>query len=143
MTVARGSLDLAMALRAIGAEPAPRPAVEALFFHRTLARWLGLPEGVVDGVAEPVEWDYGWWRADLTRHPEDDADGRMVFAAHLASASHSPEETVRWWVKKDARGRIIEADWLTAPPRLLDDEPPTDAGPLDDGALVRLFADDD
>jgi len=143
MTVARGTLDLATALRAVGSEPAPPPPVEALFFHRTLARWLGLPEGVVDGVVDPVEWDYGWWRADLLRSPDDDADGRMVFCAHLASASDGPVETVRWWVKKDARGRIIEADWLTAPPRLLDDEPAATVGPLDDVALGRLFADDD
>lgn len=148
MTGSRGTLDLATTLRAVGSEPATRPALEALFFHRTLARWLGLPEGVIDGVSDPVQWDYGWWRADLVREAEHDVDGRLVYCAHLAPASDAAIETVRWWVKKDGRGRIVEADWLTAPPRLLDedddgDDAPVNARHLDDVDLQRLFADDE
>jgi hypothetical protein len=142
MNGTRGGLDLATTLRAVGAEPVARPPLEALFFHRTLARWLGLPEGTVDGVSDPVQWDYSWWRADLVREADRDFNGRLVFSAHLAAASDAPVETVRWWVLKDGRGRIVDADWLTAPPRLLDDETPP-LRHLDDVDLQRLFADDE
>jgi hypothetical protein len=142
MTGSRGDLDLAATLRAVGAAPSPPPVLEALFFHRTLARWLGLPEGVVDGVVDPVQWEYGWWRADLI-HEGDDTDGRAIFCAHLAKSGEATVETVRWWVKKDSRGRIVAADWLTAPPRLLDDDAPLPSGALDDIELRRLFSDDE
>lgn len=142
MTGTRGILDLATTLRAVGAEPVARPPLEALFFHRTLARWLGLAEGVIDGVSDPVQWDYGWWRADLVREADRDVDGRLVFCAWLTPASDAPVETVRWWVKKDDRGRIVDANWLTDPPRLLDDEPPAFRD-LDASDLQRLFADDE
>lgn len=142
MTGSRRDLDLATTLRAVGSAPSAPQALEALFFHRTLARWLGLPEGVVEGVVDPVQWDYGWWRADLIREG-DDADGRAVYCAHLATTGETPVETVRWWVKKDTRGRIVEADWLSAPPRLLDDDAPPASREFDDVELQQLFTDDE
>lgn len=141
MAQERGLLDLAATLRAVGTEaPAPAP-LEAVFFHRTLARWLGLAEGTVDGVTDPVEWDYGYWRADLVREQDLD-DERQAFAAVLAWSADQPEETVRWWVKKDARGRIVDAAWTSDPPRLLDDAPVYAPPHLDELALRRLFSDD-
>ena len=58
----KDSLDLAATLRAVGAEEERAADVDAGFFHRTLARWLGLPEGETQ-VKNPVRWDYGFWKA--------------------------------------------------------------------------------
>ena len=80
--------------------------------------------------------------ADLIREG-DDADGRAVYCAHLATTGEAPVETVRWWVKKDTRGRIVEADWLSAPPRLLDDDAPPASREFDDVELQQLFTDDE
>ena len=145
-------LDLANALRAVGQSVTPAPSVDAAFFHRTLARWLGLPEGKVDGVLSPVQWDYRYWRAELSREPARDAHGRQAFAAALSAKEDAPPEQVRWWVLKDARGRIVDAGWDSTPPRLVDDvdlDDP-DGAPIADRSLVldhatvaRLFGDDD
>lgn len=153
-------LDLANALRAVGQSVAPAPSIDAAFFHRTLARWLGLPEGKVDGVLSPVQWDYRYWRAELSREPARDVHGRQAFAAALSAQEDAPAEQVRWWVLKDARGRIVDAGWDSTPPRLVDNTdlgapgcgPVTDQarlssadGPelLDHATLARLFGDDD
>jgi hypothetical protein len=153
MSETRDRFDLATTLRAVGTEVVAAPELEASFFHRTLARWLGRPEGVVDGVKDPVTWDYPWWRADLVREDGDVVDGRVVYRAHLASGEGDVVETVRWWIQTDARGRIVEAAWLTPPPRLTDDDGhhgrPERRGaapvPLAVGEaeLRRLFVDDD
>jgi hypothetical protein len=140
-------LDLASTLRALGAPAAPTPTVDAAFFHRTLARWLGLPEGKIDGVLSPVQWDYRYWRADLAREPARDVDGRDGFAAALSAREDAPAEEVRWWVLKDARGRIIDAGWDSDPPRLIDDvdlpRPTIPPSPIDEATLARLYLDDD
>lgn len=144
--------DLAATLRAVGAEVDDNPVVDAGFFHRTLARWLGLPEGRSTARA-PVQWEYGFWKATFERLAKgagavddiDADDGRDVFAADLSRTRDGPIERVMWFVKKDARGRITEAGWLSAPPQLIDakdsvakDEAPT----LDDATLARLLDDD-
>ncbi|HEY1099720.1 MAG TPA: hypothetical protein VGF99_12375 [Myxococcota bacterium] len=150
MVADKDTLDLAATLRAIGVATEPEPALDAVFFHRTLARWLGLPEGRVVGVSAPVQWDYRYWKAELRREPERDASVGVVDAvawcALLSSTADGPVEVVRWWVKKDAAGRIADAGWSSAPPRLLDrsvpSSPPVPALP-DPATLARLFHDDD
>jgi len=147
--------DLAATLRAVGAQVDDNaPVVDAGFFHRTLARWLGLPEGRSSARA-PVQWEYGFWKATFEPQAKgagavNDAgdsadDGRDLFAADLSRTRDGPIERVMWFVKKDARGRITEAGWLSAPPQLIDapasgatDEAPT----LDDATLARLLDDD-
>jgi len=139
-------LDLAATLRAVGAVVEAAPVVDALFFHRTLARWLGLPEGKVDGVSAPVQWNYRYWKAELRREPErDGVDGAAAWCAELFSTADGPVEVVRWWVRKDERGRIAAAGWHGAPPRVLEQAPAPSLVPAlpDEATLARLFADDD
>jgi hypothetical protein len=152
MSETRDRFDLATTLRAVGAEAVAAPELEASFFHRTLARWLGRPEGIIDGVKDPVTWDYPWWRADLLREDGDVVDGRVVYRADLSMGEGDVVETVRWWIRTDARGRIVEAAWLTPPPRLTDDGHPggdehLEAAPMPlavgEAELRRLFVDDD
>jgi len=149
MPAENDSIDLAATLRAVGAVVEAAPVVDAMFFHRTLARWLGLPEGKVDGVNAPVQWNYRYWKAELRREPERDADagveGAAAWCAELFSTADGPVEVVRWWVKKDERGRIADAGWHSAPPRVLDQVPAPSLLPTvpDEATLARLFADDD
>lgn len=144
--------DLAAALRAVGSDDGAdaHDVVDAGFFHRTLARWLGLPEGQGPSRAKaPVRWEYGFWKATfepLTSSSES-PDGRATYAADLFRTREGPVERVSWFVKKDTRGRIVEAGWLSAPPRLLDDA--VDAAATDDvdvtlsqATLARLLDDD-
>ena len=134
------------ALRDVGSEPADDAVVDALFFHRTLARWLGLPEGRVDGVTAPVSWEYRFWKADLILERRDD-NGREHWAAELAVAIDGPVERVSWWIIKDRRGRIQEATWSSAPPKVEDLIPPSaplaDDVEIPDATIAQLFDRDD
>ena len=149
MVADKDSLDLTAALRAVGAVVEAVPVVDALFFHRTIARWLGLPEGRVDGAGAPVQWDYRYWKAELRREPERDAAagiGAAAWCAALSSTAEGPVEVVRWWVKKDDNGRIAAAGWHGAPPKILDRSPPPTAPsplPTDAATIARLFGEGD
>lgn len=134
-------LDLAATLRAVGAEDEAAAVVDAGFFHRTLARWLGLPEGQ-SPVSNPVRWEYGFWKATFEPQPND--GDKEVFAADLFRTRDGPVERVSWFVKKDARGRILEAGWLSEAPKLVDEAPVVeeDAPTLDDDTLARLLDDE-
>jgi hypothetical protein len=144
MAADKDHLDLAATLRAVGAVDVPAPVVDALFFHRTLARWLGLPEGKVDGVSQPVQWDYRYWKAELRREPEHDSDSALAWCAELFATVDDPVEVVRWWVVKDDRGRITDAGWHSEPPQVRGPAPTRTLPPTPDAeTLARLFSDDD
>ena len=142
------------ALRALGVEPV-RLDVDAGFFHRTLARWLGLPEGRVPGiaadaaVAAAVAWDYGLWKAELTRDDDDvrgeDLGGarrRERWSATLYRIADAVPERVAWTVDKDARGAIVASAWRTAAPRLVDAGDASDDDGVVDGETLARLADD-
>lgn len=144
--------ELADALRALGTEPV-RIDVSAGFFHRTLARWLGLPEGRVPGaVDDAVVWDHALWKAELVR--DDDGEGedvgggvrRQRWSATLYRVADAAPERVAWTVDKDARGAIVGSAWRTSAPRLVDDAASVvNVGAVDavDATLLaRLAADD-
>jgi len=142
------------ALRALGVEPI-RVDLDAGFFHRTLARWLGLPEGRVPGasnaaVVAAVAWDYGLWKAELIRDDEDargeDLGGgvrRERWSAILFHVADAAPERVARTVDKDARGAIVASTWRTAAPRLVDDDAHADdqRAAVDDATLARLVDD--
>lgn len=156
--VAVSDEGLAAALRALGVEPV-RVDVDAGFFHRTLARWLGLPEGRVPGAFDvdaridaAIAWDYGLWKAELARD-DDDARGEALaggltrerWSATLYRIADAAPERVAWSVDKDARGAIVASAWRTAAPRLVDEDDEGDdvivaAGHdvVDDATLARL-----
>lgn len=141
------------ALAAVGAA-AVDVDVDAGFFHRTLARWLGLPEGRIPGGGDVlVEWDYRFWKAELSADGLDEAAvlaggavRRERWSAVLYRLVDDVPLRVAWTVDKNARGGIVGSAWLTAPPRLVadraaradraDDRPPTDS--LDDATVARL-----
>lgn len=140
------TFDLQRALIGLAAPPAE--VVEAGFFHRTLARWLGLPEGRVPGRAAPdVSWSYSFWKAELTQTSAEEA-GKQRWEAHVFRGPTSTAERYAYWIELDERARIRRSGWLTAAPDLLRedtafgaDSPP---GPFDSGTLRRIFeADDD
>ena len=141
-------IDLTDTLRALGAaDDGGRVDVDAGFFHRTLARWLGLPEGDTS-VRDPVRWDYGYWKATFEPLGKHDDDGRERFAAELFRSKDGAPERVSWFVKKDARGRIVEAGWLGDAPRLVEDgdvggADSTDDVPALDATTVARLLDDD
>ncbi len=144
MAADKDHLDLAATLRAVGAVEAAAPVVDALFFHRTLARWLGLPEGKVDGVSQPVQWDYRYWKAELRREPEHDRNNAHAWCAELFATADDPVEVVRWWIVKDESGRITDAGWHSDPPQVRGPAPVRTPPPAPDAAtLARLFSDDD
>ena len=94
-------------------------------------------------MKNPVRWDYGFWKA--TFEPLTKDDDREVFAADLFRTRDGPVERVSWFVKKDARGRILEAGWLSEAPRLVEDvavDEESDAPTLDDDTLARLLDDE-
>ena len=146
---AGAAADLAGALVGLGAER-PAPDIDAGFFHRTLARWLGLPEGRAPMSDVPlVEWDYGFWKAELERDEDDAAgsDGELApgavrrerWSAMLFRVADEAPERVAWWVDKDERGAIVGSAWRTAAPSLLAARVDDDAGPLDDATMSRLL----
>lgn len=148
-------LDVAAALTGI---VPPKPAVEltAAFFHRTLARWLGLPEGRTPGrKMEAPLWDYDFWKAEIV--DEGAADGRRAFTARVYRKADGAPESHRYWLKVDDKGRIRSSGWLGEPPDLLGEAgehgeheiaraaPRTFAAApaLDPAALAMLFHDVD
>jgi hypothetical protein len=151
--------ELSGALRALGVEPV-RVDVGAAFFHRTIARWLGLPEGRVPGAAitavddDVLAWDYALWKAELAR--DDDSTGEAVghgvrrerWSATLYRVADAAPERVAWTVDKDARGAIVASAWRTAAPRLVDElvddvaaAPRAGADVVDAALLARLVDD--
>ncbi|MDP2339937.1 MAG: hypothetical protein Q8O67_03180 [Deltaproteobacteria bacterium] len=143
MATERDPLDLAAALRAVGAEAPAAVDVDAGFFHRTLARWLGLPEGRSIGVKDPVRWDYGgFWKATLEPIAKD--GDRETWGADLHRDRDGPVERVSWFVVKDTRGRILQAGWLSAAPRLVAAAADDDliAAPVLDAATVARLVDE-
>lgn len=138
---AHDPLDLAAALRAVGAVGVPVDVVDAGFFHRTLARWLGLPEGKTVGVKDPVCWDYScFWKATFEPLAQDDE--KETWGAELHRDRDGPVERVSWFVVKDTRGRIVRAGWLTGAPRLVDQPVVDVAAPVLDAATVARLMDD-
>ena len=126
-----GDIDVRATLAGL-APPATTVEVSAGFFHRTLARWLGLPEGKQPGrkKSAPPLWDYDFWKAEL--HADDDAgagpaSGNVTYCARLFRSAAGEPEVVRYWVKLDASGRIHGSGWLTQAPALLDDPSAGDA----------------
>jgi hypothetical protein len=137
-------LDVRAALA--GLAPPVDDDVSAGFFHRTLARWLGLPEGKQPGRkrAAPPLWDYDFWKAELVR--DADLDDKRHYTAHLFRTADGEPEVVRYWVKLDAAGRIKQSGWLSAAPVLLDAGSTTafkTQPGLDAGAIQRLFSRED
>ena len=123
------------------APPRADDEVSAGFFHRTLARWLGLPEGRQPGRKKtaPVLWDYDFWKAELH------ADGDGAYTAKLYRKPEGDPEVVRYWIKLDAGGRIRQSGWLTTAPVLVD-EGPRNFGPartVDDTQMAALYSTDD
>ena len=140
MAAQQDELDVKKALAGI-VPPEAALDVSAGFFHRTLARWLGLPEGRQPGRtrAAPPLWDYDFWKAEL----KNDADG--AWTAKLYRTERGQPEIVRYRVKLDAKGRIRASEWLTAPPNLVDDGASVfaRATPLDPAAMPLLFLDNE
>ena len=142
-TVRDQSLDLGRALAGIE-PPAERLEVSAGFFHRTLARWLGLPEGKQPGrkKAEAPLWTYDFWKAELVDEGDGSEGGRRNYTAKIFRVAGEPE-LHRYWVKLDAGGRIKSSGWLTAAPDLFDaPRAPPPSPVLADRDLARVFEDD-
>lgn len=131
-----GSLVLDEALAGIAP---PRDELEAGFFHRTLARWLGLPEG--RGQAEaPVLWSYDFWKAEIVELGA--AQGRVRYAAHVYRGASARAERYEYWLELDGARRIRRSGWLSQAPDLMREVdaflPPPPPGA---GELAALFAD--
>jgi len=144
-----GDLDLLGTLRDVGAGPAPAPSLSPVFFHRTLARWLGLPEGRgAHGTDAGTTWDFRVWRADFGRDPARDDGERLAYVAALREDADADIDLVaRWWVTKDAHGRIVDAGWEGEPPRLravlgIDGDDGATSS-ISEADVARLIADDD
>jgi len=116
------SVDLSDALAGI-VPPKPDIEISAGFFHRTLARWLDLPEGRSSGRQAAPVWDYDFWKAELIAEGGDAQ--RRIFVACIHRGPKAEVERYRYWVSTDAAGRIKKSGWLTAAPRLIEDTAPT------------------
>lgn len=145
------SLDLGNALAGIEA-PATEGETEAVeisagFFHRTLARWLGLPEGKQPARkkdAAPL-WDYDFWKAELVDDGFGD-DDKHRYSARIYRAATRPPELYRYWVRIDGSGRIRASGWMTSPPNLMHSASAfmsAEAISIDERDARRLFADED
>ena len=137
------STGLVDALRAIGESDAHDDLdIDAGFFHRTLARWLGLPEGRAPGQEQaPIVWDYAFWKAELVASGDDGE--RSIFEALVHRSADAAPEHYRYWVVLDARGRISHCGWLGPVPRLLDDTMGAFASrPVDEAAVAALYRDE-
>lgn len=141
-----GNLGLGAALAGIEPPNAAGVEITAGFFHRTLARWLGLPEGRQPSRkkdAAPL-WDYDFWKAELV----DDGfvNERHVYTAKVyrADSTQTPE-VYRYWVRVDSAGRIRASGWLTDAPDLVSSGSkfaPGDVEKIAARDLRRVFADD-
>lgn len=130
------TFNLEAALKGLAA-PATEP-VEAGFFHRTLARWLGLAEGRLPGArAADVSWSYSFWKAELVRLWAN--GGRQIWTAQVFRGPVGPAETYEYWIDLDARARIKRSGWLSSAPDLLADGGGFAPPPIDQGAVSRLF----
>ena len=129
--------DITKALIGVGAPHAD--VVEAGFFHRTLARWLGLPEGRMPGSrgAPDVSWSYSFWKAELVRTWAN--GGRQLWEAQVFRGPAAPAERYEYWIDLDERARIRRSGWLTSAPDLLREDVGFETQPVDQGALARLF----
>lgn len=117
----------------------PVDEVEAGFFHRTLARWLGLPEGQGEAPG-PVLWSYDFWKAEIV--PLGAAHGRHRFAAQVYRGAELRPERYEYWLELDAKRRIRRSGWESQAPDLTADAdtfapPPPPAG----ADLASLFHD--
>lgn len=142
-TVKDQSFDLARALAGI-APPLERVEISAGFFHRTLARWLGLPEGRQPGkrMATAPLWDYDFWKAELIDDGAD-ATGRHSYTAKVFRVLDSQPEPHRYWIKFDGAGRIRRSGWFSTAPDLLDAPRAAPPSPvITAGDLARIFRDD-
>lgn len=128
--------DLSFALRAVALDHHSLPAVEfdAAFFHRTLARWMGLSvEGMPRDDEGPV-WDYDFWKAELVEEtasppsplkpaPDPDAQTagarRHVYRVMVHRGEQSEPEHYRYWIEVDSTGELRTSGWLSEAPDLL------------------------
>ncbi len=131
---AAGGLEGAL----VGIAP-PDDELDAGFFHRTLARWLGLPEGK-DGAATPVLWSYDFWKAEIV--PLGTGGGRRRFAAQVYRGHDARMERYEYWLELDDERRIRRSGWAGQAPDLTSDGgvAPVDAPPSV-AALAALFSD--
>jgi hypothetical protein len=128
--------DVEAALIGLGA-PVSEP-VEAGFFHRTLARWLGLPEGRPPGSRSvDVSWSYAFWKAELVRLWGN--GGRQIWTAQVFRGPQGPAEIYEYWIDLDERARIKRSGWLTSAPDLLAEHGGFAPPLVDQGAVARLF----
>ncbi|MCC7111786.1 MAG: hypothetical protein IT382_21000 [Deltaproteobacteria bacterium] len=125
-----GALVLDEALAGIAP---PEDELEAGFFHRTLARWLGLPEGR-GGAEAPVLWSYDFWKAEIVELGA--AQGRVRYAAHVYRGASARAERYEYWLELDGTRRIRRSGWLSQAPDLMREgdaflpPPPPDAAEL-------------
>ncbi len=106
-------LDAALA----GIAP-PDDELDAGFFHRTLARWLGLPEGRGEAPL-PVLWSYDFWKAEIVALGSE--RGRVRFAAAVFRGSAERAERYEYWLELDEAQRIRRSGWATRAPDLTRD----------------------
>src|SRR5439155_7598992 len=92
-------LDVKAALAGL-VPPVDDAVISAGFFHRTFARWLGLPAGKQPARKKtaPPLWDYDFWKAELVDDGTDAVD-RRVFTARIFRRPEGDPEVVRYWVK--------------------------------------------
>ncbi|MBI1947370.1 MAG: hypothetical protein HYS27_16875 [Deltaproteobacteria bacterium] len=127
----------------------PEDELDAGFFHRTLARWLGLPEGK-GAPATPVLWSYDFWKAEIVPlgtvsprgAPVGSGRGRARFAAQVYRGADATVERYEYWLELDDARRITRSGWETRAPDLASESgaftPPTAPGAA---ALAALFRD--
>ncbi len=101
--------------------PVDVPSVDAGFFHRTLARWLDLPEGRAPGSRASTAplWSYAFWKAELRQHEPATPSARAVWRATVYTSAHAAPHEYAYWVELDARKRIRRCGWLSDAPNLL------------------------
>lgn len=122
----------------------PEDELDAGFFHRTLARWLGLPEGK-GAPATPVLWSYDFWKAEIVplgSPPHGTGRGRARFAAQVYRGAEATVERYEYWLELDDARRITRSGWETRAPDLASESgsftPPATPGAA---ALAALFRD--
>ena len=101
----------------VGIAP-PADEIDAGFFHRTLARWLGLPEGR-DAGTTPVLWSYDFWKAEIV--PLESAGARRRYAAQVYRGLDAHMERYEYWLELDDQRRIRRSGWASGAPDLTSD----------------------